>query len=325
MTKSSDSRPAALPPAHTGGTGPPSRDNRRQPTILDDSIVGRHGAISVRRYEPAAPVPGAETIVWLHGGSFSHGDLDQPESHAPALELAAAGHIVVAVDYRRVPPWSWARKPKPGTLGGIRFPVPVDDVIDTFEHVRAETTTGPVALGGASAGACLAAGTALRLHRESYVGPTQLVLAYGTFHAVLPSISPELRSRIRGRHGLMQFKPGPVEKMNRNYAGSLEQMSNPYAFPGGHNLTGLPPTLLVDADRDSLRASGGAFAQELARAGVPVDYEIVAEATHGFLNRPGTAHFNTGIGAMVRWLGSQPKKRAQNSSSRKARFPSAER
>ncbi|MDQ0103070.1 acetyl esterase/lipase [Paenarthrobacter nicotinovorans] len=54
----------------------------------------------------------------------------------------------------------------------------------------------------------------------------------------------------------------------------------------------------------------GAFAQELARAGVPVDYEIVAEATHGFLNRPGTAHLNTGIGAIVRWLGSQPKKRA---------------
>jgi acetyl esterase len=81
-------------------------------------------------------------------------------------------------------------------------------------------------------------------------------------------------------------------------------MSNPYAFPGGHDLTGFPPTLLLDADRDSLRASSGAFAQELDRAGVPVDYEIVAQATHGFLNRPGTAHFNTGMRAMVRWLGS---------------------
>ncbi|MBP2266325.1 acetyl esterase/lipase [Pseudarthrobacter sp. PvP004] len=94
--------------------------------------------------------------------------------------------------------------------------------------------------------------------------------------------------------------------MNRNYAGSLHEMSNSFAFPGGHDLTGLPPTLLVDADRDSLRASGTEFARDLTRAGVPVDYEAIDNATHGFLDRPGTKHFDAGLAAMLRWLDGSP-------------------
>jgi acetyl esterase len=280
--------------------------------IVEDTIVGRHGAIAVRRYLPATPTPGEEPLVWLHGGAFSHGDLDQLESHAPALTIAAAGRPVVTVDYRRVPPWSWLRRPKPGVLDGIRFPVTVEDVIDAFEHIRAETPDGRVILGGASAGACLAAAATLRLQRAGGKTPARLMLAYGTFHAALPAVSRELRSRIRGRHGIVQFRPGTVDRMNRNYAGSLQAMSNPFAFPGGHDLTGLPPTLVVDADRDSLRASGAAFAHDLARAGVPVAYEVIAGSTHGFLDRPETAHFDAGMDVILRWLSFHPGPKGQN-------------
>lgn len=280
--------------------------------IVEDGVAGRHGAIPVRRYLPATSTADGDPVVWLHGGAFSHGGLDQLESLAPALRIAAAGHPVVAVDYRRVPPWSWLRKPKPGTLDGVRFPVPVDDVIDAFEHIRAETPDGRITLGGASAGACLAAAASLRLHREGGKTPARLVLAYGTFHAALPKVSRELRSRIRGRHGIVQFRPQTVDRMNRNFAGSLQAMSNPFAFPGGHDLTGVPITLLVDADRDSLRASGAAFAKDLARAGVPVDYEVIANATHGFLDRPGTVHFDAGMTTILRWLSVRPESKRQN-------------
>lgn len=270
--------------------------------IEDDVVNGRHGPIPIRRYRPQTPLAGADPLVWLHGGAFSYGGLDQPESHAPALALAATGRPVVAVDYRRVPHWSPIRKTKPGVLDGIRFPIPLEDVLDTVDQIRSEAMDGRVILGGASAGACLAAAATLRLIREKRPGPAALVLAYGAFHADLPPIHDELRARIRGRHAIAQFRPQTVERINRNYAGSPEAMADGTAFPGGHDLSGFPPTLLVDADRDSLRASGGAFAAELDRFQVPVDYEIVAEAPHGFLNRPGSGYFATGMATISGWL-----------------------
>lgn len=80
------------------------------------------------------------------------------------------------------------------------------------------------------------------------------MLAYGTFHATLPEISRQLRTRLSGRHGLLQFRSGTVERMNRNYVGSVDAMTDLFAFPGGLHFAGLPPTLLHNADRDSLRA-----------------------------------------------------------------------
>jgi acetyl esterase/lipase len=180
----------------------------------------------------------------------------------------------------------------------------VEDVLSTVVG-HAE---GSVFAGGASAGACLVAAAALRLARESAAGPDGLVLAYGTFHASLPEISPSLASRVSGRHGLVQFRHGTVERMNRNYAGSAEAMGNPFAFPGGHDLTGLPPTLILDADRDTLRASGDQFARELVDAGVVVTSEIVDESTHGFFDRPAKPDFAVGIQLIVDWLDVQEER-----------------
>lgn len=282
----------------------------------DDILAGRHGPVPVRRYRPQSSDQGPSSlVVWLHGGAFSHGDLDSPESHSVALAFAAAGHPVVAVDYRRVPPWKWWAPPRSGVLSGIRYPVPVDDIVDVIDQLRGEAATSgrALALGGASAGGCLAAAATLRLIREGHAAPDLLLLAYGTFHAELPPVSPALRARIRGRHGLVQFRPSTVERMNRNYAGRIEAMADPFAFPGGHDLRGMPPTLVLDADRDSLRASGERFATELADGGVDVRHDIVPESTHGFFNRPGEAAFDDGIARAIRWLAaSTPRRRRQS-------------
>ncbi|MBE8519321.1 alpha/beta hydrolase fold domain-containing protein, partial [Amycolatopsis sp. H6(2020)] len=200
--------------------------------IRDVAVPGRHGTIPVRRYR-AGPSP-AGRLIWLHGGGFSGGGLDQLESHAVGAALARRGIDVIAVDYRRVPPWNPFRDPRPGSLTGIRFPVPLDDVVDAFDAIASER--GTALLGGASAGACLAAAAALRVHTEGRPMPAGLVLVYGCFHARLPPIPEELRRRIRGRHGFLQFRPGTVRRMHHNYAGSEEALADPLAFPGGHDL-----------------------------------------------------------------------------------------
>jgi acetyl esterase/lipase len=187
-------------------------------------------------------------------------------------------------------------------LTGIRFPAPVHDVVDVFTAIAGKIRNRRVILGGASAGACLSAAAALHQHRTRGREPDGLMLAYGTFHAELPPLSKDLRERIGGRHLFTQFRPSTVHRMNLNYVASFEAMRNPLAFPGGHDLSGLPPTLMLDADRDSLRASGGAFHRELAAAGVPVEYTVLPGTTHGFLNRPQTAGFDAAISTVVDWL-----------------------
>lgn len=268
-------------------------------------VPGRHGDIPVRSYRPGIESQRVgRTMVWVHGGAFSHGDLDQPESHAVAVALAGRGAEVIAVDYHRVPAWNWFRDPPGGRLPGTRYPIPVDDIVDVYHAVARDR--GRVSLGGASAGACLSAAAALAMIRGRETAPADLVLAYGTFHAELPPISAELRSRIRGRHRFRQFAPSTVRRMNWNYAGSRESMAEPTAFPGGHDLAGMPPVLAIDADHDSLRASGEAFASELLVAGVPTDYRVIAGSVHGFLNRPGTAEFDAGIDVIAKHLVPRP-------------------
>jgi acetyl esterase len=60
----------------------------------------------------------------------------------------------------------------------------------------------------------------------------------------------------------------------------------------------MPPTFLVDADRDSLRASGEMFASELELAGVDAEHHVIEGSTHGFLD-PAAAAFHNGIRLIV--------------------------
>jgi xylan 1,4-beta-xylosidase len=283
------------------------------------TVGGRHGPIAVRTYTSDRTADARRTpLVWLHGGGFAYGGLDQPESHSPAMSVAAAGRTVVTVDYHLVTRWNSLADVKDSSLTGVRFPIPLEDVLDVVQDVAADTADRRVLLGGASAGACLAAAAARDLAQGGSGSVVGLVLAYGTFHAELPAISAGLRARIRGRHSLTQFRPSTVRRMNHNYAGSSAAMRDARAFPGGHDLKNLPDTLMIDADRDSLRASGEAFAAELRSAGVPLQYDVVPETRHGFLNRPGTPGFVAGTRVLVRWLAERDDARG-----RKDRGPSS--
>lgn len=269
--------------------------------IADARVAGRHGDIPIRRYRPASAEPSA-TFVWLHGGGFMHGGLDQRESHAVSAALAQRGFEVVAVDYRLVPGGIYFRDPPPSPRPGVRFPVPLEDVVDAY---TAAADAGPAFLGGASAGACLAAAATLRLAAEGKPVPPGLVLVYGNFHAELPPLPDEIRARVRGLHGWMQFRPRMVRRMHRNYVATDAALADPHAFPGGHDLSGLPPSLLIDADRDTLRSSAQRFARELAEADVPVERHVVRDSTHGFLNKPATPHFVEGTELIGAWLARQ--------------------
>jgi len=268
-----------------------------------NTIAGPHGPIPVRRYSPAQPAS-VVPVVWLHGGAFVKGGLDLPETHDVALALADAGFTVITVDYR-LTTFLTRRRPSPesNTAGRSRvhYPVPVDDVVAVLTRVSEEFPAG-VILGGASAGACLAAAATLRLAADGAPAPRGVFLAYGIFHAALPTRTPELVSRLRGRRRFTHIPP-LLNLVNLYYAGSRAALAEPHAFPGGHELTGFPRTLLLDADHDSMRASGGRFAEELAAAGVGVEYHVIPGTDHAFLNRPDGPGFAAGLRLIVEWAG----------------------
>lgn len=256
------------------------------------------GPVRLRWYRPASSrqVPGP-TLVWAHGGAFFGGGINQPEAHDVARALADRGVAVVSVDYRLapLPGLHWASKR--GARQRERFPGPMEDLLTALRHVSHESTGGLV-LGGASAGACLAASAALRT-LEMGLNLEAVILAYGFFHAVHPR-SAEIRRRVRG-HRRLTHSRWVLNAVNRNYAGTAAALADRSAFPGGHDLHGFPPTLMINADRDGVRASGDLFAGELREAGVKVERHVLSGARHSFLNRPRLAEFGVGIELMGAW------------------------
>ena len=123
--------------------------------VEDRDIDGPHGPIPVRVYRPRNASGSRPGLLWNHGGGFTAGDLDMPEAQIVSAEIAARkGAVVVSVDYRLA-------------VGGVRYPVPVDDVAAAwgwFRGAARELGVEPAhaAIGGASAGANLAVAATLR-------------------------------------------------------------------------------------------------------------------------------------------------------------------
>lgn len=269
-------------------------------TAFEASVTGPHPSVPIRWYRPAAesgataPVP---TLLWAHGGGFFAGGLEQPEAHDVARALAQRGLPVVTVDYRLAPlprlPWAGIRGKRPRA----RFPLPAQELLSALQSVGSQSQGG-VILGGASAGACLASAAALRA-LDMGLNPRGTVLAYGFFHSSHPR-SREIQRRVRD-HRRVTHSRWLLNTMNRNYAGSQAALNDRFAFPGGHDLHGFPPTLMINADRDAVRASGDRFAAELLAAGVDVEHHVLPGTRHAFLNRPHLDAFTTAIDLMASW------------------------
>jgi acetyl esterase/lipase len=271
-------------------------------SIRNASVTGRDGAIPFRDYLPAtqtAPTP----FLWVHGGGFTSGGLDQRESDAPARALAASGRWVRTIDYRRAPKVSlWGKldlSEKPG-----RFPAAHHDVLDVAAALRADSG-GPIAMGGASAGADLAAGAALAMRDAGEPALAAMVLAYGTLHASLPE-RDDVERALTGPLAKWAFNPKMTRRMNLNYVGDESLLVPGYAFPGGADLHDFPPTLLLNSRNDRLRKSGDAFADELRDAHVEVDNEVL-EGIHGFLGATRSGAYSAGLQLITEWLAAHEK------------------
>lgn len=240
-------------------------------------VVGPHGPVPVRLYLPDEPGPDRPALVWMHGGAFRGGDLDMPEADRTARELCErAGAVVVSVDYRLC-------------VGGVRYPVPHDDVVATYRWARDHATDlsidgTRISIGGASAGGCLAIGAALKVRDEDGQPPAALLAVYPVAHAVIPAPSASLTASMAEVPAPLRFFPPLMQSINETYLGGPLSTADGYAFGAQAVLEGLCPTLTINAEYDDLRPSGEDFVARCALAGVDVEQVTAVGMLHGFLN-----------------------------------------
>ena len=245
--------PATRPPEDARiGTGPRAMS----------AAIHRSGS----RDGPTA-IPGAGTILYLHGGGWV---LLDPGTHAPIMRrlARASGCDVVGLDHPLAP--------------GTQFPESLEAVREAICEVADHPATwglgpGPLILAGDSSGANLAVAAAMRLRNEGGPRPAGLILAYGVYDANL-------------RRPSYEFFGGPpfsltAERMDwfwRQYCLDPADRRDPLASPLQGDLAGLPPTFLAIAEQDALRDENLAMVDAMRAAGVAVAVERQPGAAHGF-------------------------------------------
>lgn len=291
------------------------------PEIMNHTLHANGFDFGVRVYP--ADSPDGSVLVWLHGGAFLFGTIDMPESDWVARQLSAAGMTVVSVDYTLGPVEGLPPLPPvaegevrrdPAELAaelaaaGPRSPYPTASMqtVEAYRWTRENAyrwggDPARVSLGGASAGGNLSAGAAVRLRDAGEPLPSALMLIYPVLHGTVPPMDAELAAFLGAIPGGGGLPPEAGRAINEIYFGEGSP-TEVYAYPGGHEMRGMPRTLIVTAEHDSLRPSGEAFAADLALGGVDVRLEKESGAQHGYLDKVGDPSAAHTLDLMVRTM-----------------------
>ena len=208
-------------------------------------------------------------LVYLHGGGWTFGSIASCAAFCGAL--AADGRVaVLAVEYRLAPEHP--------------YPAALDDVSAALRFARENAAKlgvdpGRISAGGDSSGGNLALAAGLKHSGEL----RSLVL----FYPVTKAWNDGSESWRRYPHAL--FGGEVMEAFNDAYCGKHDPR-DPFISPACASdaaLRGLPPMLLVAADRDILRDQGKEFSDRAAKAGVLCRYVRFPGSVHLFITVPG--------------------------------------
>ncbi len=239
-------------------TAPGLMGLRRDASVRVSAVQA--GERPARRYDPAGATRG--TMLYFHGGGFILGSVETHDALCRRL-AARAGISIVSVEYRLAPEHP--------------FPAAHDDAASALRWAAA-TFTGPLLVGGDSAGANLAAGLARS-------GPVRLqVLLYPVVDMLhqdgrYPSIDLFGDGYLLTAEGMREcarllippdWNPGEAR-----------------LSPIRADLSQAAPALIVTAGFDPLRDQGTAFAAALRAAGRRVSVLHEAGLVHGFADFAG--------------------------------------
>jgi acetyl esterase len=236
----------------------------------DLAVPGPAGPMRLRKYVPADAGSAAEAaILFVHGGGCVLGDIETHDILCRTL-CHDTRATVFSLDYRLAPEHP--------------FPAAVEDTVAALTWLSHEASAlglDPewIAIAGDSAGGGLAA---VALHETK----GRLAASVRAQALIYPGL--DLRGRLPSRKELADQFPIPRDMIDwffNHYFGQAWPVTDPRAIPSLYeDYTGLPPALIITAGHDPLRDEGAEYAETLAAAGVPVDYECCEGTIHGFMN-----------------------------------------
>ena len=237
-------------------------------TINDVTLDLAAGKVPVRLFYghdgAAEPMP---TIIYFHGGGWVVGDND---THMPTCARLAheANALVVSVDYPLAPENHW----KAVTDACYQAAAAI-----AADRVNTDAGTA-IALAGDSAGAHLAAVTAIRARDE------------GSFHVALQALIYPCIEPTYATDSYQSFAAGPgLTRMDmqwywQQFVGDDHGVNDYRVAPSrAASHAGLPPAYVITAGRDPLRDEGVNYASTLRGAGIDAQHDNFDSLPHGFL------------------------------------------
>jgi acetyl esterase/lipase len=237
----------------------------------DRKVPGPKGdpEVPVRVYRPNDSPSKLPALLWIHGGGYVMGDIEQDDRLMKQI-VTRIGCVAVSVDYRLAPEHP--------------FPAPVEDCYAALKWLFAhadELGVDParIAIGGASGGGGLCAGLALMARDRREVKVAFQLLIYPMIddrnctpaaHAIT---DPRMWNRESNRQGWKAY-------LGRDGGGADV---SPYAAASrATDLTGLPPAYIPVGALDLFVDENIEYAQRLIQAGVPTELHVYPGAFHGF-------------------------------------------
>jgi acetyl esterase/lipase len=247
--------------------------------------------ITLRIHRPASPEGLLPCLYFMHGGGMVMGVAARDDQRFDSW-CRKLGVIAIAVEYRLAPE--------------TPFPGPLDDcyagLVYAFEHAEElGIDRERIGVGGASAGAGLAAGLALMVRDRAEVQLRFQLLIY-------PMIDDRMIT------ASSQWSDAPVWSPSSNrygwscYLGEQFGRSDvsEYAAPArAQNLAGLPSAFVMVGTLDGFLDEDIDYANRLMRAGVPTELHVYPGAVHGFDGLPGVDVSRRANKDMLHWLSLQ--------------------
>lgn len=248
----------------------PAEDVRKTEDIV---IPGADADIPARVYWPAAPTTENQplpVIVYYHGGGFVVGSVDIFDGLTRSL-ANTTGAIVISVDYRLAPTHPYPAAPN-DAYAALQW------AADNAGKLGGDPQR--LAVAGDSAGADLAAVTALQARDKNGPALTAQILYYPCTD--LTGRDYPSRVNFLDGYGLSTESANAFEAA---YVGHITDRTDAYVSPlYAPTLSQLPPALVITAGFDPLRDSGTAYAQRLQQEGTATTLLNYADTIHGFMS-----------------------------------------